>query len=81
MTLNNNFFLSITNKYLLTLILVFVLILVLNIPVVVTLWRHGFDDGTYSHAFLIPFISLYLYYVSLSEMECLNELSIVLTLP
>ena len=62
MTLNNNFFLSITNKYLLTLILVFVLILVLNIPVVVTLWRHGFDDGTYSHAFLIPFISLYLYY-------------------
>lgn len=39
------------------------LISVLNIPVLITLWRHGFDDGTYSHAFLIPFISLYLYYL------------------
>lgn len=40
---------------------------VLNIPVLATLWRHGFDDGTYSHAFLIPFISLYLYF-KLSEI-------------
>ncbi|MFT5756267.1 MAG: exosortase A [Alteromonadaceae bacterium] len=34
----------------------------LNVPIIETLWRHGFDDGTYSHAYLIPFISLYLYY-------------------
>lgn len=27
-----------------------------------TLWRHGFDDGTYSHAFLIPFIVIYLFF-------------------
>jgi exosortase A len=43
-------------------ILLFSAICALNIPILVTLWRHGFDDGTYSHAFLIPFISLYLYY-------------------
>ncbi|MEG3767657.1 exosortase [Alteromonas sp. 14N.309.X.WAT.G.H12] len=34
-----------------------------NTPVMVTLWRHGFDDGTYSHAYLIPFIFIYLIYV------------------
>ena len=34
----------------------------LNLPVLATLWRHSFDDGTYSHAYLIPFITLYLYY-------------------
>ncbi|MBU2979216.1 exosortase [Alteromonas sp. C1M14] len=34
-----------------------------NYPVMVTLWRHGFDDGTYSHAYLIPFIFIYLIYV------------------
>jgi len=33
-----------------------------NIPVLTTLWRHSFDDGTYSHAYLIPFVTLYLYY-------------------
>lgn len=31
-----------------------------NYPVMLTLWRHGFDDGTYSHAYLIPFIFIYL---------------------
>lgn len=36
---------------------------ILNYPVMVTLWRHGFDDGTYSHAYLIPFIFVYLIYV------------------
>lgn len=34
----------------------------LNLPVLTTLWRHSFDDGTYSHAYLIPFITLYLYH-------------------
>jgi exosortase A len=27
-----------------------------------TLWSYSFDDGTYSHAYLIPFIVLYLYF-------------------
>jgi len=62
MTTNSNFSLSIPNKYFLILLLVFVFILALNMPILVTLWRHGFDDGTYSHAFLIPFITFYLYY-------------------
>ncbi len=44
-------------------LLLFTVVSLLNIPVLTTLWRHGFDDGTYSHAFLIPFISLYLYYL------------------
>jgi exosortase A len=43
-------------------LILFTTICALNIPILITLWRHGFDDGTYSHAFLIPFISLYLYY-------------------
>ncbi|SEL80019.1 exosortase A [Colwellia chukchiensis] len=34
-----------------------------NVPVLTTLWRHSFDDGTYSHAYLIPFITLYLFYL------------------
>jgi len=43
--------------------LLFVLVSLFNLPILVTLWRHGFDDGTYSHAYLMPFISLYLYYL------------------
>jgi exosortase A len=43
-------------------LILFATICALNIPILITLWRHSFDDGTYSHAFLIPFISLYLYY-------------------
>ena len=46
---------------------VFVLLLctwmVSNYPVMYTLWQYGFDDGTYSHAFLVPFIILYLIYI------------------
>jgi len=53
---------ALINKPFIGIILLFSSICVLNIPVLATLWRHGFDDGTYSHAFLIPFISLYLYY-------------------
>ncbi len=47
---------------LLSVLLIFFTISLLNIPILATLWRHGFDDGTYSHAFLIPFIVLYLFY-------------------
>lgn len=41
---------------------IFCYISAINVPIITTLWRHGFDDGTYSHAFIIPFISLFLYY-------------------
>lgn len=48
---------------LLGILLIFFTVSLLNIPILVTLWRHSFDDGTYSHAYLIPIISLYLFYV------------------
>jgi len=44
------------------LILIFVLFAFLNIPILKTIWENSFDDGTYSHAYLIPIISIYLYY-------------------
>ena len=34
-----------------------------------TLWSYSFDDGTYSHAYLIPFIVAYLFYVINSNGE------------
>jgi len=48
-----------------------------------TLWRHSFDDGTYSHAFLIPFIVFYLFFElsrsgKLHFREKISVLSIVL---
>jgi exosortase A len=42
--------------------LFFVALSLFNYPVLETLWRHSFDDGTYSHAFLIPFIVIYLFF-------------------
>ncbi|QDO99986.1 exosortase [Thalassotalea sp. PS06] len=39
-----------------------VLIAAVNVPILKTLWRHSFDDGTYSHAYLIPVICGYLFY-------------------
>ena len=45
-------------------LLIFLTISLLNIPIIITLWRHSFDDGTYSHAYLIPIISLYLFYIA-----------------
>ncbi|MCI2282213.1 exosortase [Colwellia sp. MSW7] len=44
-------------------LLITVLVALLNMPIMATLWRYSFDDGTYSHAYLIPFIVLYLYFV------------------
>ena len=39
----------------------------LNYPVMKTLWDNGFDDGTYSHAYLIPVIILYLVYTAAEQ--------------
>jgi exosortase A len=60
---HNSFISTILGKPFLGILFLFTLISLFNIPVLLTLWRHGFDDGTYSHAFLIPFISIYLYYL------------------
>lgn len=50
------------NNPLFGIIALFTLFIIFNVPVMTTLWRHSFDDGTYSHAYLIPFITLYLYH-------------------
>jgi len=39
-----------------------VIIFLLNPSIAQTLWQYSFDDGTYSHAFLIPVIYLFLCY-------------------
>lgn len=62
MTKATFFDITTANKPLIGIFVLFAAICALNTPILVTLWRHGFDDGTYSHAFLVPFISLYLYY-------------------
>lgn len=51
------------NKPLIAVFLITFTVLLLNTPILTTLWRHSFDDGTYSHAYLIPFISIYLFYI------------------
>jgi exosortase A len=51
-----------TLKPLIGLVLVFLFFSLSNIPVLQTIWENSFDDGTYSHAYLIPIISMYLYY-------------------
>ena len=69
------------SKPFLGILLLFTLVSLLNIPVLITLWRHGFDDGTYSHAFLIPFISLYLYFLlaETGKLQFRKELAIAPT--
>lgn len=62
--MNSDSFLNVPkmNKPFLGIVALFTVICTLNLPILLTLWRHGFDDGTYSHAYLIPFISMYLFY-------------------
>ena len=61
---------------------IFIAVCLMNIPVLSTLWRHGFDDGTYSHAYLIPFITLYLYFIlsQSGKLEFRNKLAITPTI-
>jgi exosortase A len=46
-----------------TVLAITILVLLLNYPIVATIWQYSFDDGTYSHAYIIPIISFYLYYL------------------
>jgi len=46
-----------------SILIITTLIALFNSPIMTTLWRYSFDDGTYSHAFLIPFIVGYLFYI------------------
>ena len=54
---------------LLTVLLITALVALFNAPIMATLWRYSFDDGTYSHAYLIPFIVGYLFYILAKESD------------
>jgi exosortase A len=45
-----------------SILLIISLIILFNVPIMATLWQYSFDDGTYSHAYLVPFIVFYLYF-------------------
>lgn len=72
----------------LPLIIVFMVSIVLacaQFDIVANIWHFSFDDGTYSHAYLIPFISAYLYYELFKEgaltlTEKINYFAVILTL-
>ncbi|MDX2367582.1 MAG: exosortase [Colwellia sp.] len=52
-----------------SILLITALIALFNVPIMATLWRYSFDDGTYSHAYLIPFIVFYLYFTLYENNE------------
>lgn len=51
------------HKFFLVLLSITVLWCLANYPIMVSLWEYSFDDGTYSHAYLVPFIIVYLFYI------------------
>ena len=51
-------------------------IAITQLPILENLWLYSFDDGTYSHAFLIPFISMYLYWLLFKSGELVFNQSI-----
>ncbi|WP_371375781.1 exosortase [Thalassotalea aquiviva] len=58
------------NTYpLMAILSIFLLLLLFNLPIANNIWRYSFDDGTYSHAYLIPFICAYLFYHSRSSLR------------
>lgn len=42
--------------------IIYLAVVLTQIPIAENIWHYSFDDGTYSHAYLIPFISAYLYW-------------------
>ena len=48
---------------------IYLTIALTQLPIIDHLWRYSFDDGTYSHAYLIPFISIYLYWILFQSGE------------
>ncbi|WP_221074898.1 exosortase [Agarivorans aestuarii] len=49
-------------------------------PVVLDIWRYSFDDGTYSHAFLIPIVALYVLYDCRQQLQFRQGASLWLVL-
>lgn len=68
-------------KHYLPLVILAILYLVIaltQLPILDNIWRYSFDDGTYSHAYLIPLISIYLYWILFQSGELVlnNKLSL-----
>lgn len=68
-------------KHYLPLVILAILYLIIaltQLPILDNIWRYSFDDGTYSHAYLIPFISIYLYWILFQSGELVfnNKLSL-----
>ncbi|UPW19205.1 exosortase [Agarivorans sp. TSD2052] len=49
-------------------------------PVLLDIWRYSFDDGTYSHAFLIPLVALYVLYDCRRQLQFRQTTSLWLVL-
>lgn len=65
--------------------LIYLFIALTQLPIIENIWIYSFDDGTYSHAYLIPIISIYLYWILFNEGKLqfsnkLNPLCIVITI-
>jgi|TARA_R110002060_G_scaffold29186_2_gene39436 exosortase len=68
-------------KHYLPLVILAILYLIIaltQLTILDNIWRYSFDDGTYSHAYLIPFISIYLYWILFQSGELVfnNKLSL-----
>jgi len=64
---------------------IYLFIALTQLPIIKNIWQYSFDDGTYSHAYLIPIISIYLYGILFNEgklrfSDKLNPLCIVIAI-
>ena len=67
------------------LFLIYMAVFITQPAIIQNIWHYSFDDGTYSHAFLIPIIIIYLYGVLFKEHqliinEKINYLILLITL-
>ncbi|MCU7940170.1 MAG: exosortase [gamma proteobacterium symbiont of Bathyaustriella thionipta] len=73
------------NKKITPLIIILAIPLVIalfNIPILNTLWKYSFDDGTYSHSYLVPIIYAYLCYelYTNNQLELRDKINIPITI-
>ncbi len=59
--------------------IIYIAIVLTQMPIAENIWHYSFDDGTYSHAYLIPFISMYLYWnlFTAGELQFNNKVNYI----
>jgi exosortase A len=67
------------------LIVIYSAIALAQLPIIENIWLYSFDDGSYSHAYLIPIICIYMYWLlfTTGELEFnnkINMISIIITI-